>query len=86
MSEHSAIERAAYEAAGRAAGMHDPADAPTFIPAGTRLSPADAVAGLKEAKPHLFRLKDARDMTGAEYSNAKRRLISATHRSVQLSK
>ena len=68
--EHSAFRAAAINAEATAAGAIDNEAVLALIPSGEPMTPADAVAALKAAKPHLFRPKLSRDMTQAEYDAA----------------
>jgi hypothetical protein len=72
MTEHSPLRAAAITEAAKAAGAYDPADAVVLIPATETLNPSEAVAALKAMRPHLFRPKQARDMTAAERDAALR--------------
>jgi hypothetical protein len=68
--KHTAFRAAALVAASTAAGAIDPGDILANIPAAEAMPAEEAVAAVKAAKPHLFRPKQARDMSDEEYRAA----------------
>ncbi len=69
-NRHSPFRAAALVAASTAAGAIDPGDILAAIPAVETMPADQAVAAIKAMKPHLFKPKNARDMTDAEYAAA----------------
>ncbi|WP_234731087.1 hypothetical protein [Acidocella facilis] len=77
---HSELTAAAIKTAAETAGAHDPAMISALVPAGEKLSPAEAVAVLKATKPFLFKPPSAREMSPEEYQAAKRQLLRNSER------
>jgi hypothetical protein len=69
-NRHSPFRAAALVAASTAAGAVDAGDVLANIPPGETVPPDEAVAAVKAIKPHLFKPKDARQMSDEEYRAA----------------
>lgn len=74
MTQHTPERATAIVDAARAAGAHAPEDFPILIPPGEMVNPADAVAKIKESRPHFFK-KSVVEMDAKEFAAAKREAI-----------